>query len=77
MKLDDRLVEKKKAAEKFRKNQVNYEDEETLMYKPYKSMGYINQKSTVFKGFGDEGINNAPSVFDRQALFTSKKEEKR
>lgn len=45
------------------------EEEETLMYMPAKLQGYINEGQGKFSGFGDVGLNNAPNIYDKQAVF--------
>lgn len=45
------------------------EDEETMDYLNRQREGFINENKSCFTGFGDEGLNNALSVFDKQAIF--------
>lgn len=77
MRLNERLSKdnRKKEEEKKRKKQDFYVDEEeTLSYMPYTSKGYINDNKGVYGGFGSTGINNAPSIYDKQAVFRTRKE---
>lgn len=76
MRLNDRLIKENREEEerKKRKRRDFYTDEETLSYMPYVSQGFINENRSVFKGFGDTGINNAPSIYDSQAIFKTREE---
>lgn len=60
----------KKENERIKRSEDIYdEDEETMDYIERPALAYINDRKTTFAGFGDNGINNAESIFDRQAIF--------
>lgn len=75
MRLEERLERNNKREEdrKKKKRRGDYEDdEETLTYKNIQRTGYLNAYEGVFKGFGDTGINNAPSIYDAKAVFRTR-----
>lgn len=72
MRLSERLYHDNIKQEEDKKKKARdffMDEEETLAYAPYASEGFINDRKSVFKGFGDVGINNAESIFDKQAIF--------
>lgn len=64
----------KKENERIKRAEDIYDDdEETMDYIERPGWRYLNDTKTAFTGFGDDGINNAESVFDRQAIFKTGK----
>ena len=45
------------------------------MYDTPKWQGFINENRSVFDKKDDKSLNTAPSVFDRTAIFHTKKED--
>lgn|GEM_PF-1452868 len=46
-----------------------------LMYDDYKSEGFLNGYRGVFDTKDEKSLNTAPSIFDKTAIFHTKKEE--
>lgn len=70
--LSNRLLKdlQRQENEKIKRAEDIYDDdEETMDYLERKSEGFINDRKSVFAGFGDDGINSAESIFDQQAIF--------
>lgn len=73
--LTDRLqkdTRKKEINKAKRAEDIYDEDEETMDYIERPKFGFLNDSKSVFSGFGDEGINNAQSIFDKQAIFKTR-----
>lgn len=64
-----RDIQRKENERIKRAEDIYDEDEETMDYLHRKFEGFLNDKKTAFSGFGDDGINNAQSIFDKQAIF--------
>ncbi|MCR5654170.1 MAG: hypothetical protein K6G07_00800 [Lachnospiraceae bacterium] len=76
MGLTERILKETKKAEDRKNKPVFYEeDEEYYMYMPYQSQGFINENKGVFANDDDTSINTAKSIFDKTAVFKTKKTE--
>ena len=82
MRITERLVKKNydQRQEEIKKKESRsmiFEDDvgDYLMYMEPKWQGFINDKSSVFDRKDDKSLNTAPSVFDRTAIFHTKKDE--
>ena len=82
MRITERLVKKNydQRQEEIKKKESRsmiFEDDvgDYLMYMEPKWQGFINDKRSVFDRKDDKSLNTAPSVFDRTAIFHTKKDE--
>ena len=82
MRITERLVKKtydmrqEEIKKKESKSMIFEEDVgDYYMYEEPKWQGFINDKRSVFDTKDDKSINTAPSVFDRTAIFHTKKED--
>ncbi len=68
--LNERLaLEQEKKKQERAKAAAEEEDEETLRYDVRPKQASINEDSGVFNIKKQTGINSAPSVFDKTAVF--------
>lgn len=75
MNLNERLERDNKR--KYQKQKTMYSDdgEETLTYMERKRPAFLNEDSKTFSGIGDDSFHLAPSVFDKQAIFHTGKQQ--
>ncbi|MCR5431647.1 MAG: hypothetical protein K6E95_03725 [Lachnospiraceae bacterium] len=76
MRIEKELARANQKADKDKKEKRRREgdapEDDVLEYEPHE-WHYINEKSKVFSSDMNNGINNAESVFDRYAVFKTKK----
>ena len=81
MRFSQRLLDENKRSnqEKRKKNddlrRADDEDVETLIYDQPPKWGYLNDTKSVFASDMGNGINTNPDVFERTAIFHTKKKE--
>ncbi len=82
MRITERLVKKtydmrQEEIKKKESRSMIFEEDvgDYYMYEEPKWQGFINDKRSVFDTKDDKSINTAPSVFDRTAIFHTKKED--
>ena len=69
MRIDDRLAKQNKDIQKKKKRYYDDDGEETLTYDRRLRMEPLNKTKGAFGDDKGGGINTAPSVFDRTAIF--------
>ncbi len=81
MRLSQRLIDENKKNEKdkrrkaYDRRQAEDEDVETLTYHEPIKTGYLNDSKSVFQSDMGKGINTDPDIFERTAIFKTKKKE--
>lgn len=75
MNLNERLEKDNKRKYQKRKTPYSDDGEETLTYMERKRPAFLNEESKTFSGIGDDSFHLAPSVFDKQAIFHTGKQQ--
>ncbi len=73
MRVTERLIRDTNQKNKRRKKEASDDGEETLTYMPKPRVRFINDSPDIFSGKMTEGINTQKSVFDRTAVFETRK----
>ncbi len=69
MRVTERLILENQKNRDKQKKKMNTEPEDMIREREFKKPSYLNTNVSVFQSKMNEGINNSPSVFDRQAIF--------
>ena len=79
MRLSQRILDENKKNNDRKKRAQNYQrdpddDVETLTYDEVPKWGYLNDSKGVFADGHGDGINNQPDIFERTAIFHTRKQ---
>ena len=69
MRAVERLILENQKNRDKEKKKMNTEPDDMMKEHEFKKPTYLNTNESVFQSKMNEGINNSPSVFDRQAIF--------